>query len=556
MQSRGLTSIIVPARNAEHSLAQTLQSLLAQTDADWEAIIVDDGSTDATGAIVREFAALDARFVQAAGKGEGASSARNIGIGLARGDWLLFLDSDDWIAPTFLATLREALDRRPDVMAAYCAYRRVTPSGELTPSCWNGEIERSAFAVFARRTGVAIHGVLVDRRLVIRLGGFDTTLRTCEDWDLWQRVARTGARFVGVEQPLAYYRMSEHSLSRAMEQVIADARIVIARGFAADPRVDQPAAPHADGATASCGHDAKLALAYFSLWCAAFEVGCGRDGRQFLVEDAAFEGTQECVAAICDVVLEALVVGAACPPRHLATRWPRFGQHLISLIDALGAAVPRHGFGRRLQYGIERRILRSSDLSTPVPLALTMGMRIDVRRLTPVTPPANVDLVYLYLCARNRILAVFELPVFGVLTARQLAALAVETLGISVFWSDADLVRRPRIWWHTVRHIAASLSRHVRGQAGAQSLSATARNAIRLSAMESIWPANQGPASDTVLAEWVETARNEGRLAAGTGDARAAVFSLRTRRKRRERAGGLFRGHLQQAGSLELWIRL
>ena len=207
MQARALTSIIIPARNAEHSLAQTLESVLAQTDAEWEAIIIDDHSTDSTAEIAAKFASRDARFRTVTGRGQGVSSARNIGLFLSRGDWLLFLDSDDLIAPTFLASLREAVDREPEAAGAYCAFRRITPTGEFTPHSWNCDVERAPFSVFARSPGLAIHCVLIDRRLVAQLDGFDPSLRTCEDWDLWQRIARTGARFVGVDEPLAFYRM-------------------------------------------------------------------------------------------------------------------------------------------------------------------------------------------------------------------------------------------------------------------------------------------------------------------------------------------------------------
>ena len=80
-----------------------------------------------------------------------------------------------------------------------------------------------------------IHALLVDRKTIVELGGFDVSLRTCEDWDLWQRVARRGKRWVMVDEPLAFYRTSPNSLTRNSTQMLADAEIVIARGFSADP---------------------------------------------------------------------------------------------------------------------------------------------------------------------------------------------------------------------------------------------------------------------------------------------------------------------------------
>jgi peptidoglycan/xylan/chitin deacetylase (PgdA/CDA1 family)/GT2 family glycosyltransferase/trans-aconitate methyltransferase len=517
MKMRPRVSIIIPARNAERTLAETLTSLIAQTDAGWEAIVVDDGSTDATSTIIGEFVSRDLRFVAVVGRGEGASSARNVGLSHARGKWVLFLDSDDWIAPAFLAVMVGALDDRPDAIAAYCGGQRVTPTGELVPLSWTGQIAQTAFDVFARRCGVAIHCVLVNRRSVMELGGFDISLRTCEDWDLWQRVARAGGRFVGVAQPLAYYRMSDRSLSRDVAQMIADARIVINRGFAPDPRVGAAAKRHAAGTSSSCGQSADLAFAYFCLWCAVVEVGAGRDGRSLFSGDLAFSDSSESATAIEQIIFDALVVGARCPPRELAIRWPSFGEHLVSLIKFCAAGSPLPGFARRLQYRIERQILRHYDLSTPVSLALTMGLRVDIRDLSSVEPPSGVDLLYVYLCEGDRVLGIHELPVFGIITARQLASLAIQTLGLRRFQDGAKSSRKPRFWWHVAKHSTRLVRERLAGRAPRGSLRAIASETLRIAAIESAGSPMVGRASDYILAELVDQARREGQLAGGPG---------------------------------------
>jgi glycosyltransferase involved in cell wall biosynthesis len=99
MGSTPLISVVVPARNAEATLAQTLESLLAQTIQDWEAFVVNDGSTDGTAAVIEAYVARDRRFSAIAGPGKGVANARNLGISAARGKWLHFLDSDDWSEP-------------------------------------------------------------------------------------------------------------------------------------------------------------------------------------------------------------------------------------------------------------------------------------------------------------------------------------------------------------------------------------------------------------------------------------------------------------------------
>ncbi|TKB48117.1 MAG: glycosyltransferase family 2 protein, partial [Mesorhizobium sp.] len=129
-----LVSIVVPAHNAEVTLARALDCLLDQEIVDWEAIIVDDASTDRTPAIIADYVEHDARFRTLRSCAYSAAGARNSGISTARGRWLMFLDADDWVDASFLAKMLAALKSAPDAVAAYCGSRRMMPDGELTPA--------------------------------------------------------------------------------------------------------------------------------------------------------------------------------------------------------------------------------------------------------------------------------------------------------------------------------------------------------------------------------------------------------------------------------------
>ncbi|WP_292526832.1 glycosyltransferase, partial [Mesorhizobium sp.] len=271
-----MVSIVVPAHNAEVTLARALDCLLDQEMVDWEAIVIDDGSTDATAAIVAGYVEHDARFRTLSSSAYSAAGARNSGISTARGRWLMFLDADDWVDASFLAKMLAALKTAPDAVAAYCGSRRVMPDGELTPPSIPTEVAIQPFETFARRCAIRTHALLVDRKTIVELGGFDVSLRTCEDWDLWQRLSRLGKRWVMVDEPLAFCRTSPNSLTRNSTQMLADAEIVIARGFSPDPRVKQPASAHANGAIEANGGTASEALAWFALWNAASDCGRGR----------------------------------------------------------------------------------------------------------------------------------------------------------------------------------------------------------------------------------------------------------------------------------------
>lgn len=108
-------SIIIPVYNVAPYLRESLDSVLAQTYDSWEAICVDDGSTDGSGAILDEYAARDSRIKVTHQRNGGMTCARNSGLGLVSGDWLMFLDSDDILWGGALALLAEQIVKTPDV---------------------------------------------------------------------------------------------------------------------------------------------------------------------------------------------------------------------------------------------------------------------------------------------------------------------------------------------------------------------------------------------------------------------------------------------------------
>ncbi len=231
------TSVIVPVRNAAATIGRTLDCLVSQTDSSWQAFIVDDGSTDGTTKILLDYAAKDERFCILAGFSKGVSAARNVGLSKARGQRILFLDADDWVDPDFLERMNSELDGSADAVVAYCGSRRVMPDGSMTPPLSDRTVALAPLEAFARRCAVVIHAVLADHEVIRKVGGFDTSLRTCEDWDFWQRLSRLGGKWVHVDRAMSYYRMSPNSLTQDVSQMKTDARVVISRGFSPDPRI-------------------------------------------------------------------------------------------------------------------------------------------------------------------------------------------------------------------------------------------------------------------------------------------------------------------------------
>lgn len=127
-----MVSIIVPVYKAEAWLDKCWRSVREQTDADWELILVDDGSPDGCGQLCDEYAAQDSRVRVIHQENRGLSAARNAGMALAAGEYTAFLDSDDRLEPEFLATLTGELERT-GADCAGCAHYRLWPDGGKEP---------------------------------------------------------------------------------------------------------------------------------------------------------------------------------------------------------------------------------------------------------------------------------------------------------------------------------------------------------------------------------------------------------------------------------------
>jgi peptidoglycan/xylan/chitin deacetylase (PgdA/CDA1 family)/SAM-dependent methyltransferase len=423
-------SAIIPARNAAATLGEALDSLLAQTVTDWEAIIVDDGSSDDTAGVAMAYAARDGRLRLLRAEAGSAAAARNAGLALARGRHLLFLDADDWVAPTHLERLLGMLAAAPDATAAYCGFRRVAPDGRIGPATWRADIAAEPIQAFAHRPGTAIHAVLVDRAAVATLGGFNPALPVCEDWDLWQRLAFGGARFVGTPEPLAFYRMQAGSLSHRHRQLLHDGLVVLRRAAATLGDADA---------------GWQLPATFLAIWCAAAEVGAGRDGVALLEESGLAIRPGDDFDALRETLLDGLAVGAAETLPGLAQDWQRVAAGLGALLDWLeGGGEP--GLARKLTYAIEWRVLAACDLAAPLSLGLTMGARVDLRRPEGFAPPAGVDLALLRLCDGASVLRTVQLPLLGPVSARDIVALAIDELWLGTVWRRSGARWRPGVW--------------------------------------------------------------------------------------------------------------
>ena len=265
---RPQVSVVIAAHNAAGTIRETLESLAAQTHRAWEAIVVDDGSTDATAAIVQQFAAHDSRVRLFRQPQQGPGPARNRGMAAARHHWLLFLDADDWLLPQALQLLGDAT-LSGTVDAVHGGWARVARDGRVMETEFAPQMT-DLFPRFAELCAFPINACLFRRELTAMAGGFDPALRTCEDWDFWQRVARSGARFGRVSEKVAHYRIQVRSGATATDYLLPNGLTVITRGHADDAR--EPGSRHAEGAPKIEAAGARLR---FGAWVAGMLIGRG-----------------------------------------------------------------------------------------------------------------------------------------------------------------------------------------------------------------------------------------------------------------------------------------
>jgi glycosyltransferase involved in cell wall biosynthesis len=209
-------SIIIPAYNVAPYIAETLDSVLAQTVADYETIVVNDGSTDATEqAIAPYHERFGERFLYVKQANRGIAGARNAGLRLARGRYIALLDADDIWLPQYLQTMLALIESDAALDLVYPnaifwgspnfsgrEFQAVFPSGE--PVTFEKVLKRECY-VFGL--------VLFKRELLERVGMFDEGLGASEDFDLWLRMLRGGCRFGFTREPLVKYRWRADSLS-------------------------------------------------------------------------------------------------------------------------------------------------------------------------------------------------------------------------------------------------------------------------------------------------------------------------------------------------------
>jgi glycosyltransferase involved in cell wall biosynthesis len=220
MAESPLFSVVIAAHNAVRTLPSTVRSVLAQSRPDFEIVVVDDGSTDGTGDALR--GVRDDRITYVRQANLGPAAARNAGIERAAGTYVCLLDSDDLWLPDYLETMATALASDTGAGLAYTdawrlddvtrrVARRTSMSGCRPPR--QPPAKRDALLLALLERNFVYNSATVRREVLDDVGGFKTFARS-EDYELWLRIAASGARFVNAGKVLAVYRRRPDSRFR------------------------------------------------------------------------------------------------------------------------------------------------------------------------------------------------------------------------------------------------------------------------------------------------------------------------------------------------------
>ncbi len=226
-------SVIIPVYNGEKTIFETIESVLNQTESDFELILINDGSQDSTLDIVASI--QDPRLKVFSYPNAGVSASRNRGIAHACGEFISFLDADDLWTPDKLEAQLRVLQENPQAAVAYSWLDYIDECGQfLRTGCRKtatGDVYPELLLYQFLENG---SNALIRAQALSQVGGFDQSLTHAEDWDMFLRLAAR-YHFVAVPSPQILYRMSASSASSNLSKMEAESLKVLERAYSQAP---------------------------------------------------------------------------------------------------------------------------------------------------------------------------------------------------------------------------------------------------------------------------------------------------------------------------------
>ncbi len=232
VKARPQVSVIIPTYNRARAADRAVRSVLHQSYQDLEIIVVDDGSTDDTQKVIEELDDQRLRYIRHE-RNRGGSAARNTGIEAAHGHYIAFLDSDDEWLPQKLERQAQFLQSSEPSVGAVCAGfvvvdERGHTGGVRIPSDRSVTLDE----LFCRNSIGTASTVVVKRECFERVQ-FDPAMESCQDWDMWIRLAKR-YKFAFVPEVLVRYHFNRYGMITANSRAVADGHLRIAQKYLRD----------------------------------------------------------------------------------------------------------------------------------------------------------------------------------------------------------------------------------------------------------------------------------------------------------------------------------
>lgn len=229
LQMTQLVSVVIPTYNHGHLLGRALKSVFDQIYTNWEIIVIDNNSLDNTDAVVQEFASPRVRMLKINNNGVIAAS-RNAGINAANGDWVAFLDSDDWWVPEKLQLCMSNASEDVDLIHHDLLIARDNSKIFQRRKISSWQVRSPPLVdLLVRGNAICNSSVVVRRALLNKVGGLSENpeMAGSEDYNLWLKIARVTDKFLYIHRSLGYYwdhamGVSRKDMSRSAETATAE----------------------------------------------------------------------------------------------------------------------------------------------------------------------------------------------------------------------------------------------------------------------------------------------------------------------------------------------
>ncbi len=203
-------SVVMAAYNAQKYLSEAMDSILGQTYTDFELIVINDCSTDGSGALLKEYAGKDSRVIVLENKENmGLTKSLNRGLAVAQGEYIARMDADDISVPDRFQKQVEFLDSHPDYSFVSCIGRYIDENGKEEQLRLFPETNEEIYAMMPKVDAVMHPGVMFRRADIAKIGNYCEDFRVVQDYDLWFRGMAAGYKFYNIQEPLVLFRRND-----------------------------------------------------------------------------------------------------------------------------------------------------------------------------------------------------------------------------------------------------------------------------------------------------------------------------------------------------------